>query len=70
MTGKNKTLPGIRLSSELYEKMQKTLEMLNSNDDGIEFDMATIRRMSFSHFCEKVLDEGLQLDFSTNGIPE
>ena len=59
---KNASLPKLRLSSELYDKIKKALARLNQNELGAEFSLAVFRRMALKSFSEKILSEGLALD--------
>jgi hypothetical protein len=63
MEKKNMILSKLRIESSLGELLNRTLEFLNKNQADIVFDLATLRRMAYKHFCNKVLVEGLNLNF-------
>lgn len=59
---KNAELPKLRIETELYEKMKRCLDAVK-RDSSIEITMAAFRRMAYKDFTEKVLSEGLTLQF-------
>lgn len=60
---KNSTLPSIRIDSELHEKINKAIAFINENAAKFEINESQYRRMALSSFSEKVLHEGLILEF-------
>lgn len=64
---KNVALPKLRIESELYEKMNKAIAMLNQNEAGISFSLPDFRRMAYKNFAERLLVEGLDISFKING---
>jgi len=60
---KNAELPKIRISSELFVKMNKCLESIREQAE-IEISMSAFRRMCYKDFTEKVLSEGLEISFT------
>ena len=60
---KNSELPKLRLDTELYNKIKKTIDSLNKNESGIKFSMIEFRTMALKHFCEDIIANGLNLNF-------
>lgn len=60
---KNSQLPTIRISTELNDKIIKCLNFINANENSFEISLSDFRRMALKYFSEKVLVEGLSLEF-------
>ena len=58
---KNSELPKLRISSELKNKISKTLSSLNQNESQLKITLPTFRRMALDSFCSKILSEGLEI---------
>lgn len=59
----NAELPRVRLESEQLDKMQKCLDDINKQSQ-VLIEMAAFRRMAYNDFTERVIAEGLELEFS------
>jgi len=60
---KNKLLKSIRIDSETYNLLIQTLELLNKSSSGLKLSIADLRRWAYKDFCNKVLTDGLVLEF-------
>ena len=58
----NSRIKEIRISTELKDLLDKTLNSLNSNSECLQFKESDLVRMSLKHFCNLVLQEGLTLN--------
>lgn len=59
---KNRELGKIKLETTLFEKMEKSLELINKSSP-IELSMSDFRRRSYLDFSNRVLNEGAEIVF-------
>ena len=59
----NALLNKVRVSTDLKDKVTKAIALLNQNDSGIIISEPEFIRMSVKNFVDKVLLEGLTLEF-------
>ncbi len=58
---KNSELPKLRISTELKEKIDIALNLINSSESKLKITLTTFREMALKHFSEKVIAEGLEI---------
>lgn len=58
----NKTIPSLRVSSELYEKFLKAIEKFNSVNL-VEFDITTFHRIALAYLSEQIISGEFEITF-------
>ena len=60
---KNSSLPMLKLTDDLKDELQKVVDLLNVNLDGLKISLPEVRRLAYSRLINDVLNGDYRLGF-------
>lgn len=64
-----KELGNLRVTETLFNNINKCLDILSLNESGVEINLTSFRRIALNRFSQKVMKEGLSLNWELENGP-